>query len=302
MKNKFKLTTPILFLIFNRLETTKRVFEEIRKAKPTKLFIAADGPRNEKEKRVTDRVRKWVLSNINWHCKVKTLFREKNLGCKYAVSSAIGWFFENVHQGIILEDDCLPSQSFFRFCQELLEKYKKNKKIKMITGYNLLDNNINLNYSYWFSSNMFIWGWATWRRAWEEYDINIEKKVDIIKLYKLSNNFFDFLLNLKRVNDLKNKKVDTWDYQWSISMKLRKGLCIVPKRNLIENLGFCEQFTNTKPNEIDIKYFYKKRKDLDFPLIHPPKIENNKSLDKRILLLNLKRIFLKKVRRLSFSS
>src|SRR6056297_619848 len=129
-KNKQKqFETPVLFLIFNRLDTTKQVFEEIRKAKPKQLFIAADGPRTKQEKEKTDAVRKYVLDNIGWKCSVKKLFRNKNLGCKYAVSGAIDWFFENVEQGIILEDDCLPSQSFFRFCEELLEKYKDDERV-----------------------------------------------------------------------------------------------------------------------------------------------------------------------------
>jgi hypothetical protein len=115
-----KLSTPLLFLVFNRLDTTKKVFEEIRRAKPNKLYVAADGPRNDQEKDKTDAVRKYILENIDWKCKVKTLFREKNLGCKYAVSGAIDWFFNNEEMGMILEDDCLPSQSFFRFCQDML--------------------------------------------------------------------------------------------------------------------------------------------------------------------------------------
>ena len=149
MKTSFELDTPILFLVFNRLNTTKQVFEEIKKTKPKQLFIAADGPRNKEEKKKTDAVKKYVLDNIDWKCQVKTLFRKKNLGCKYAVSGAIDWFFENVEQGIILEDDCLPDQSFFRFCQEMLERYKNEKKILNITGQNpLCKHNFFKSYSF----------------------------------------------------------------------------------------------------------------------------------------------------------
>jgi len=137
MEEKFGLTTPVLYLAFNRLGTVKKTFPEIRKAKPRQLFISCDGPRTKEEREKTDAVRKYILDNIDWKCNVKTLFRNKNLGCKYAVSSAIDWFFKNVKQGIILEDDCLPSQSFFRFCQEMLERYKDDERIMQISGTNV---------------------------------------------------------------------------------------------------------------------------------------------------------------------
>ncbi|MBC8435307.1 nucleotide-diphospho-sugar transferase, partial [archaeon] len=136
MKNKFELTTPVLYLVFNRPGYVKKTFPEIRKAKPMQLFIGADGPRNSEEKKKTDAVRKYILENIDWKCDVKTLFRKENLGCKHAVSGAINWFFKNVEQGIILEDDCLPDQSFFRFCQELLAKYENSKQVMQINGTN----------------------------------------------------------------------------------------------------------------------------------------------------------------------
>jgi len=171
-KNNFALTTPVLFIVFNRLDTTKQVFEEIKKAKPQKLFIAADGPRNFQEKNKTDVVRKYILENINWKCEVKTLFREKNLGCKYAVAGAIDWFFDNVEQGIILEDDCLPSQSFFKFCQEMLEKYKDDERVMHISGTNV-EGISKIDQDYFFAINFNVWGWATWKRAWKLYDINV---------------------------------------------------------------------------------------------------------------------------------
>src|SRR4030042_6453503 len=148
-----KLTTPVLFLIFNRPDTTEKVFDEIRKAKPKKLFVAADGPRQDKqgEKEKVGRARQIVIDGIDWDCEIKTLFRDKNLGCKVAVSSAINWFFENEEMGIILEDDCLPHQSFFRFCGELLEKYKDDERIMVISGENLLFGRKRTNYSYYFS-------------------------------------------------------------------------------------------------------------------------------------------------------
>ena len=149
MTDNFKLTTPVLYLAFNRLDSVKKTFPEIQKAKPRQLFVACDGPRSREEKERTDTVRKYILENINWKGKVKTLFRDRNLGCKYAIAGAMDWFFENVKQGIILEDDCLPDQSFFRFCHEMLEKYKDDKKIMSISGYNYLDG-IDIKESYYF--------------------------------------------------------------------------------------------------------------------------------------------------------
>ncbi len=130
------MNTPILFLTFNRLEETKQVFNEIKKYGPSKLYLASDGPRKNKEgeREIVKKIREYILDNITWPCKVKILFRHKNLGCKYAVSSAIDWFFKNERRGIILEDDCLPSQSFFRFCEEMLTKYKNDREIMQISG------------------------------------------------------------------------------------------------------------------------------------------------------------------------
>ena len=155
----YPLKTAVLFLIFNRLDTTKQVFEEIRKAKPPRLYIAADGPRENKEgeKEKVGAVRKYVLENIDWNCEVKTLFRDKNLGCGKAVSQAITWFFENEEMGIILEDDCLPSQSFFWFCEKLLKKYNKEKRIMLITGTSYLFNEIERKEDYFFQ-DMFQFG------------------------------------------------------------------------------------------------------------------------------------------------
>lgn len=300
-KQEFKLTTPVLFLIFNRLDTTKKVFAEIRKAKPKQLFIASDGPRENKpgEKEIVERVRKYVLSHIDWPCEVKTLFREKNLGCKYAVSGAITWFFENVEQGIILEDDCLPSQSFFRFCQELLERYKDEERIMAISGYNLIEEKTkSIKESYLFFENAFIWGWATWKRSWEDYDVEIHKKLSLIDLIKTSRSFFNFLISLKVYYKLR-KEDKTWDYQLGFLTSIKKKMWVVPKKNLIENIGFSSKvYTNLKPNRIDIKYLYRKKKEIQFPLIHPTEIKENKRIYSYIIKNEIKRIIMKYLTRI----
>ncbi|MBA4056200.1 MAG: nucleotide-diphospho-sugar transferase, partial [Marivirga sp.] len=162
------LETPVLLLIFNRPDTTRRVFEAIRKARPKRLFVAADGPRQHKPEDA-DRCAKArkIATDVDWECEVKTFFRDTNVGCGRGPSGGISWFFEHVDEGIILEDDCLPSPLFFRFCAELLERYRDDKRVMEIGGNTFMDEaNRDKEYSYYFSSHNNIWGWATWKRAW----------------------------------------------------------------------------------------------------------------------------------------
>ena len=167
--------TPVLFIIFNRVETTKRVFEAIRNVRPLKLYVAADGPRpgNDADKVNCDEVRK-IIDDVDWPCEIKTLFQDQNLNCGRAPSTAITWFFEHEEEGIILEDDCLPSTSFFRFCHELLAYYRHDNRVMHIGGNNFLEGwQKDPDYSYYFSRSGHIWGWATWRRAWQTFDFDM---------------------------------------------------------------------------------------------------------------------------------
>ena len=258
------LKTAVLFLIFNRLNTTKQVFEAIKKAKPPRLYVAADGPRKDKEGEAekVKAVREYIISNIDWKCEVKTLFRDKNLGCKYAVSSAITWFFENEEMGIILEDDCLPSQSFFWFCEELLERYKDDNKIGMISGDNFQNGIKRGDADYYFSGYNHIWGWATWANRWKMYDVNIDHIRDPA--------FIDKLFKKKKTkkywkdifHKIKQEKIDTWDYQWTFTLWHNRQLTILPSINLVENIGFGvdathttgkSEFANIKTYELEIK-------------------------------------------------
>ncbi|TAG07164.1 MAG: nucleotide-diphospho-sugar transferase [Cytophagia bacterium] len=241
--------TPVLFLVFNRLDTTKQVFAKIREIQPRQLFIGADGARPEKEgeKEKVEAVRKYVLDNIDWDCEVKTLFREKNLGCGVAVSEAITWFFENVEQGIILEDDTLPDLSFFTFCEELLNYYKDDERVMHIGGTSFQMGKIRGNASYYFSKYTHIWGWATWQSSWIKYDFRINNKIgnnllSILDYYNFSNNEKTYWLNI--FNQI--EQIDTWDYQWFFSIWKSKSVSIVPNVNLISNLGFGDDATHTK--------------------------------------------------------
>ena len=284
--NKFisphPLNTAVLFLIFNRLDTTKQVFEEIRKAKPPRLYIASDGPRASKpgEEEKVKAVRNYVMNNIDWECEVKTLFRDKNLGCKYAVSSAIDWFFENEEMGIILEDDCLPSQSFFWFCEELLERYKDDMRIWHIAG-----NNFHFgwkrdeDYSYYFSYYGSIWGWATWRNRWKQYDVNMNHYSELKSkkyLWDIFGNQAEVDFRISNFDEIRNG-LNTWDFQWTYTRLINSGLSIVPKVNLIKNLGFGENATHTHSK--NDKRANMKLYDIEIPLKHPKFIIRDKVSD-----------------------
>jgi hypothetical protein len=273
--------TPILFVIFRRLDTTKEVFSAIRQIKPSRLFIAADGPRVTipTETEQCNSVRKYVLDNIDWDCEVKTLFRDENIGCGKSVSGAITWFFENVEQGIILEDDCVPSISFFMYCEELLEKYKDNDFIYHITGHNPLGSTKS-KYSYYFDRIEHMWGWATWRRAWNKYEYDIkglgnfikEKEINKIVRRKCDRKYW---LNIFKL--MEEHKIDTWDYQWTYVIFKNKGFCINPSKNLISNIGFGPDATHT--NDVNSIYSNQPRYDDLFTIKHPRCIE----IDTRVI-------------------
>jgi hypothetical protein len=265
---------PVLFLIFNRLNTTQQVFSVIRQLQPKYLYVASDGARPDKadEKEKVQTVRDYVLNNIDWDCEVKTLLRQENLGCGRAVSGAITWFFENVEQGIILEDDVLPSLSFFSYCAELLERYKNNNQVLHIAGYNPFGW-IFSRASYYFGNFMYCWGWASWRRAWQQYDYNIQGLSEFIKRDKvdkiLPKHVLDSLGSLKHI--------DTWDYQWLYAILKNNGLCVIPKCSLVSNIGFGTDATHTKGGSGS---GCTKRYEM-LVLKHPAKISLNKRYGKK---------------------
>jgi hypothetical protein len=297
--NSYKLNTAVAFIVFNRPKTTSIVFEQIRKAKPTELFLIADGPRQNRpgEKDACDQVRK-IVSNVDWNCQVHKNFSDENLGCKNRLSSGITWLFENVEKAIILEDDCFPDQSFFRFCDELLEVYKDSDEIMLISGNKVLPHKIQTDSSYYFSSFNHIWGWATWRRAWEHYDIKMKQWHEINQSEFLAgfvNNqeavkFWKTLLNEVYVG-----KIDTWDYQWQYSTWLRNGFSVIPSRNLVINLGFNNQSTNTTSS--GGLYSKMELESLSFPLKHPFRISRNFAADNLEVKLLHKFDYKEKIRR-----
>jgi len=284
MKNHLKypapLRTAVLFLVFNRPNTTRKVFDAIRVAKPPRLYVASDGPREEieGELEVVQKVRD-IASNVDWDCKVKTLFRNKNLGCKIAVSTAIDWFFDNEEEGIILEDDTSPSLSFFWFCQELLERYRNDSRIWHISGHK--HSKIKSDeYSYNFSNYCQVWGWATWRRAWRYYDFNLSSYFSILggNLNELNIFRSDEEIEIRRkiLGKILSGELDTWDYQWEFIIRINNGLSIRPSLNMVENIGFGEAATHTKKSPRK-KYA---SEEMDFPLQHPNYVCANARLDR----------------------
>lgn len=271
---------PVLFIIFNRPELTQQVFARIRESRPSKLFVAADGPRLDHpgEEQICAVTRR-VVDQVDWPCKVKTLFREQNMGCRWAVSSAITWFFDNVDAGIILEDDCLPDLSFFPFCTELITKYKDDKRIGMISGNNFCSKLYDDELSYSFSRHGLIWGWATWKRAWDDYMIDNSKlnmkEICLIKANISQNRYFiDYWW--KGADAAMKGELDTWDYLWGVTRYRNNYLVIRPKVNLVANIGFGADATHTggAANEL-----YLGTESLEFPLQHPNIIVPDKISD-----------------------
>jgi len=277
------IKTPVLLLVFNRPDETQRVFDEIRKAKPQKLFVAADGPREGKpgEAEKCQAVRD-IIGQVDWNCEVNTNFQETNIGLKIAISSAIDWFFEHVDEGIILEDDCLPSQSFFWFCQELLEKYRDDARIMQISGSNFLFGRKVTDASYFFVKLNDIWGWATWKRAWKYYDVRMKsfpqfKEQGQLKNYVDDPEIREWLMSYFEQDFNAEEKDGLWSSQWSYAMCIQNGLTIAPSVNLVAQIGF--EYVGTHMDISFQPYATVGRYEMD-EIIHPPFILPSSEADR----------------------
>jgi hypothetical protein len=283
------LTTPVLLLIFSRPDTTRRVFETIRQARPTRLYVAADGPRAGHP---TDAVRcaetRAVVQEVDWPCQVFTLFQEENLNCGLAPVTAMNWFFEHEPEGIILEDDCVPSPSFFRFCAELLARYRDDARVMHIGGNNFgseASKPLGANDpSYHFSTQRNSWGWATWRRAWQLYDYHLTDFERVKAAGELDSTFTGPLEKRYRMGKMAGvlalpQPPDVWDYQWEYTIARHQGLYIVPAVNLVGNIGFGNGSTHTHDGN-DVMSAVPAR-DLVFPLRHPVAVAQDRKRDNR---------------------
>jgi hypothetical protein len=274
-------TSPVLFVIFNRPDTASCVMEAIRAAGPTRLYVAADGPRdgNGEDQRCEEARR--IATEVSWQCEVKTLFRARNLGCRLGVSTAIDWFFEHEEEGIILEDDCVPSQSFFRYCGELLERFRHDERIMHISGSNFQQGRSVTPYSYYFSRYPHCAAWASWRRAWRLYDSDMSLWVN----YRLSQalrswgdgdpTFTSYWTEI--FDQIARNEPDSWAYRWTFTCWAHHGLTCLPVRNLVTNIGFGPDATHTKnANGSGARL---PREELEFPLRHPSLVVRNVEAD-----------------------
>jgi hypothetical protein len=248
------LVTPVLFLIFRQPEVTRRVFEQIRAAKPTKLYVAADGPRANRLDDIADcEATRAVVANIDWNCELHTRFLPSNLGLKRAVSSALDWFFEAEEEGIILEYDCLPDPSFFPYCETMLERYRNDDRVFSITGNNIQADIQRGDGDYYFSRFTAVWGWASWRRSWslwrpklEDFEVFLDTKVIESTVTDKKGQEF-WIKTFEAVHAGLN--VTTWAFCLIYAQLKQGGYCVVPNRNLIMNIGFGVEGTNAvEPN------------------------------------------------------
>lgn len=274
-----ELKTAVAIIIFNRPDTTKEVFEAIRKAKPPKLYIISDEAREGRagEREKVDETRALVENGVDWECEVIKNYAPKNMGCKKRVASGISWVFEQEEQAIILEDDCVPKPEFFEYCQEMLEKYKDNENIMMVSGTNNVPS-YTVPQSICFSRFPCIWGWATWRRAWNLYDIEMK---DWPVLHEKGQfrpyfNGIEYKVFARDASRIHAGLVDTWDMQWQVCI-LKNGVGVVPQGNLIHNIG-CghEEATHTKDNSKEIAEYG----SISFPIKAPERIEADTAYDK----------------------
>lgn len=272
------LQTPIVFFIYKRPEQTLRVFQAIREAKPAKLYIIADGPKIQNDEQKCYETRK-IIDLVDWDCTVKRDFSNVNLGLRKRIISGLDWVFEEEETAIVLEDDCLPHVTFFRYCEELLSYYKNDQRVMHISGDNFLFGRKAVRNSYYFSRVAHVWGWATWRRAWVLFHGSNFNKNTLDK--RVFQNQFEKDFWLSILEQLRDGKQDyTWDYQWALTCMSYQSNCIIPNQNLVSNIGFSIEATHTKENTSVIANL--KTYEMQFPLVHPSKVKWNNYIDRKI--------------------
>jgi hypothetical protein len=276
--------SAVLFLVFNRPDTTQVVFDQIRMARPPRLYIVADGPRanNAADLELCSQAREIAL-RVDWDCEVKTDFRAENAGCKEGVSAAISWFFEQEDEGIILEDDCVPANSFFKFCDTLLEKYRSDDRVRHITGCNLQQGQKWGNSTYYFSHMTHVWGWAGWKRVWKDYDKRLAKfdrEEMVTRLRGIFDDPYVVESYVKIFDEVKAGKINAWGYQLDFANFFNYGLTAIPNENLISNIGFRADATHTlDPNSV---YADIPLKEID-EIMHPGTVQAEKQAENVIL-------------------
>jgi hypothetical protein len=266
------LTTPVALFIYNRPHTTQRVFAEIRRARPRQLLVVADGPAMDQPRDVEmcSAVRA-LIEEVDWECDLTTEFSEANLGCRRRISTGLDWVFQTVDKAIILEDDCLPHPTFFRFCHELLQKYAHEERVAMISGNNFNRSRARRPYSYSFSMYPLTWGWASWARVWKYYDAQL-KQWPLIQDGGWLRDLIDDPASVRYWKRIFQKvyqgDIDTWDYQWTFSCWVNGLLTIHPAVNLVSNIGFDKRAVHTKDPTYRRAHY--RTQSMVYPLSHPP--------------------------------
>ena len=279
--NKWNIDLPVLLIFFARPNTLSLVFDKVKKARPSKLFLACDGARagNKRDVEAIEKCKK-IVNNIDWECEVYTNYSTENLGCGRGPSSAISWAFEYTDKLLILEDDCVPDDTLFPFMVEMLDKYKNDDRVGIISGFNHFKDWDCGEYSYCFTKTGATLGWGTWKRVWKNYDYTIMTIDDTYCVKLLSNLIKNKHMKKSRIGSWKKasvetceKKVNYWDIQFGFLKYTQSYLCIVPKGNLIYNIGVGEGSTHTEKDKESLwklgKILFMPTVSMQFPIKHP---------------------------------
>jgi hypothetical protein len=275
------LKTPVAFIIFKRPEETQRVFAEIRKVKPPKLLVVADGPRSDRPgEDLQCAAARAIIDQVDWECEVLRNYADTNLGCRKRVSSGLDWVFDTVEEAIIIEDDCLPDNTFFYFAEELLERYRYDERIMSISGQNVQFGKQRTDYSYYFSRYSHCWSWASWRRAWQHYDLDMKLWPEI----RDGNFLLDVLGDPHAVKVWTNtfqlcyeNKLQSWAFQWTFASFIQNGMNILANVNLASNIGHGVGGTNTE--DVNSPYSNMPLEAITFPMKHPPFVIRDEQAD-----------------------
>lgn len=241
-ESQITIDTPVAFFIFNRPEKTERVFEQIAAAEPPALYVVADGPRPDvaDDPTLCKQTRK-VVEDPDWDCQTHRNYADENLGVCERISTGIEWVFRHEREAILLEDDCLPHLHFFPFCEQMLEQYRGDERVMDVTGTNAISKWKDDRQDYHFSYHGIIWGWATWREAWDNYDPEMKLWDDSEVRGRIRDVLADdaqYRYTERVYNKTYTGELDTWDYQWGFARQRNSGLSVVPSRNLVTNIGF----------------------------------------------------------------
>ena len=264
------MTTSVALLVYRRPDLTARVFAEIAAARPPMLLVISDWPdRPEDQARCLEARR--IATQVDWPCEVRTCFATEHMGCRLRVASGLDWVFREVEEAIVLEDDCLPHPSFFTFCEEMLERFRNDPRVGHISGSNFQKGFRRTPYSYYFSRHISVWGWATWRRAWRDYDVGMKLWPEV-RAGGWHRALYASAHEARRAEKLYDvlyaQGLDTWDYQWQFSRLIQASLAVTPCVNLIANIGFRPDGTHTR--YLHDPFADLPVQELPFPLHHPP--------------------------------